>query len=174
MVLLTDAGKRHLTETARTLQGSQRRLFMARTAQLLGWGGPRRAERELGWNRHTIGKGLHELESGIVCLDAFSLRGRRRAEERLPHLLDDIRAIVDSHSQADPRFQTQRLYTRLRAAAVRQHLIEQKAYSASEVPAVRTINDKLHQLRCHPARVAKCRPTKRSSRRTPSSPGCTK
>ena len=174
MMLLTDDVKRHLTETARTLKGSQRRLFMARAVQLLVWGGQRRAERELGWNRHTIGKGLHELESGIVCLDAFSLRGRLRAEERLPHLLDDIRAIVDSQSQADPRFQTQRLYTRLSAAAVRQQLVEQKGYSAGEVPAVRTINDKLNQLGYHPARVAKCRPKKRSSRRTPSSPGSTR
>ena len=105
-MLLTDGVKRHLSQTARTLKGSERRLFMARTVQLLGRGGQRRAERELGWNRHTIIKGLHELQSGIVCLDAFSQRGRRRAEERLPHLLDDIKAIVDSQSQTDPRFRT--------------------------------------------------------------------
>jgi hypothetical protein len=174
MMLLTDGVKRHLTETARTLKGSERRLFMARTVQLLGWGGQRLAERALGWSRHTISKGRHELESGIVCLDAFSQRGRLRAEERLPHLLDDIRAIVDGQSQTDPRFRTQRLYTRLSAAGVRRLLIEQKGYAADEVPAVRTLSDKLNQLGYRPAKVAKCRPKKRSRRRMPSSPGYTR
>jgi hypothetical protein len=147
---------------------------MARTVKLLGWGSQRRAERELGWNRHTIIKGMHELESGIVCLDAFSQRGRLRAEERLPHLLDDIKAIVDGQSQTDPRFRTQRLDTRLSAATVRQQLIAQRGYSADEVPAIRTINDKLNDLGYRPAKVAKCQPQKRSAKPMPSSPGCTK
>jgi hypothetical protein len=117
---------------------------------------------------------MHELESGIVCLDAFSQRGRLRAEERLPHLLEDIKALVDAQSQTDPRFRTQRLYTRLSAAAVRQQLIEQKGYRADEVPAIRTLNDKLKDLGYRPTRVAKCRPKKRSRRRMPSSPACRK
>ena len=171
---LTEDTKRHLIETAHTLKGSDRRLFMARTVKLLGWGGQRRAERELGWNRHTLSKGMHELESGIVCLDAFSQRGRLRAEERLPHLLDDIKALVDGQSQTDPRFRTQRLYTRLSAATVRQQLTEQRGYSADEVPAIRTINDKLNVLGYRPAKVAKCKPKKRSAKPMPSSPGCTK
>jgi Rhodopirellula transposase DDE domain len=171
---LTEDVKRHLTETARTLRGSDRRLFMARTVKLLGRGGQRRAEQELGWSRHTIIKGMHELDSGIVCLEAFSQRGRLRAEERLPHLLEDIKALVDSQSQTDPRFRTQRLYTRISAAVVRQQLIEQRGYAEGEVPAVRTISDKLNHLGYHPAKVAKCRPKKRSGRRMRSSPGCTK
>jgi hypothetical protein len=171
---LTEDVKRHLAETVRTLKGSDRRLFMARTVKLLGWGGQRLAERELGWNRHTIIKGMHELVSGIACLDAFSQRGRFRAEERLPRLLEDIKAIVDSQSQTDPRFRTQRLYTRISAAAVRQQLIDQRGYAEGEVPAVRTISDKLNDLGYRPAKVAKCKPKKRSARPTPSSPGCTK
>ena len=168
---LTEAVKRHFIDTAHTLTGSDRRVFMARTVKLLGRGGQRRAEQELGWNRHTIIKGMHELGSGITCLDAFSQRGRLRAEERLPHLLDDIRAIVDGQSQTDPRFRTQRLYTRLSAAVVRQQLIEQKGYPEDEVPAIRTLNDKLNHLGYRPATVAKCRPKKRSRRRMRSSPG---
>lgn len=171
---LTEDTKHHFIETAHTLKGSDRRLFMARTVKLLGWGGQRQAERQLGWNRHTIIKGMHELESGIVCLDAFSQRGRLRAEERLPHLLDDIKAIVDGQSQTDPRFRTQRLYTRLSAATVRQQLIEQRGYSEDEVPAIRTLNDKLNQLGYRPTKVAKCRPKKRFGRRMRSSPGCRK
>ncbi|MFZ1007364.1 MAG: ISAzo13 family transposase, partial [Candidatus Sulfotelmatobacter sp.] len=103
---LTKDVKAHLITTANALKGSERRLFLARTVKLLGWGGQRRAERELGWNRNTLVKASHELESGIVCLDAFSQRGRLPAEERLPDMLQDIKAIVDSQSQTDPRFRT--------------------------------------------------------------------
>jgi DDE family transposase len=171
---LTDDVKQHLVQTAARLSGSDRRLFMARTVKLLGHGGQRRAERELGWNRVTLRKGRYELDSGIVCLDAFASRGRRRSEDRLPDLLTDLKSLVDAQSQTDPRFRTDRLYTRLSAAAIRQQLIEQKGYAADEVPALRTISGKLNQLGYHPAKVAKCRPKKRSSRRTPSSPGCRK
>jgi len=90
----SDAFKTTLMETAKTLHGSARRLLLARTVQALGPGGQRRAEEELGWNRQTIRKGLHELESGITCLDAFSCRGHLRAEERLPDLLKDLRDLV--------------------------------------------------------------------------------
>src|SRR5438128_1090150 len=102
-----------LIETAKALKGSARRLFMARTVKELGTGGQRCAERELGWGRMTMRKGTHELESGFTCLDAFSARGRKRVEAHLPHLLPDIRAIVDSQSQADPQCRTNRLSTRL-------------------------------------------------------------
>ncbi|MHB8625146.1 MAG: hypothetical protein ACYDBJ_11775 [Aggregatilineales bacterium] len=37
----------------------------------------------------------------------------KRAEERLPHLLADITAMVDGQSQTDARFESSRLYTRL-------------------------------------------------------------
>jgi hypothetical protein len=170
---LTEAVKEHLLQTVASLKSSERRLFMARTVKLLGWGGQRRAEQELGWNRVTLRKGMHELDSGIICLDAFSQRGRLRAEERLPHLLNDIKAIVDGQSQTDPRFRTQRLYTRLSAAVVRQQLLEQKGYSPDEVPAIRTINNKLNDLGYRPTKVAKCRPKKRFGRRRRSSLGCT-
>src|SRR5688572_702610 len=123
---LTDSLKALFRETATTLKGSARRLFMARTVKELGPGGQRRAERELGWNRETIRKGVHELERGVICLDNFAARGRKRAEDHLPTLLTDIAALVDSQSQADPQFRTQRLYTRLDAAEVRRLLQAQK------------------------------------------------
>src|SRR5437660_2600919 len=103
---LTEEVKALLLNTAKDLNGSARRLFMARTVQALGEGGQRLAERELGWNRETIRKGMHELERGIVCFDAFSSRGRKRSEEHLPNLLSDITTIVDGQSQVDPHFRT--------------------------------------------------------------------
>jgi Rhodopirellula transposase DDE domain len=168
---LTDSLKALFIETAQALTGSARRLFMARTVRELGPGGQRHAERKLGWNRGSIRKGTHELESGFTCLDAFSARGRKRVEDHLPHLLSDIQALVDSQSQADPQFRTRRLYTRLSAAEVRRQLIAQKGYTADELPTVQTITTKLNNLGYFPKKVAKSQPQKkfptpmRSSRR---------
>jgi hypothetical protein len=156
-------------DTATQLRGSARRLFMARTVQKLGPGGQSQAERELGWNRGTIRKGLHELRSGVTCVEAFALRGRKPAEAHLPHLLEDIRAIVDGQSQADPQFRSRQLYTRLSAPEVRRQLIAQHGYSEATVPAAETIRVKLHALGYTLKKVAKTRPQKRSPRPTPSS-----
>lgn len=158
---LTDALKTLLQETARTLRGAQRRRFFAQTVQVLGSGGQRLAERQLGWSRNTIRKGQRELEQGVLGTDAYHLRGRKSAEEHLPHLLSDIKAIVDSQSQTDPQFRTNRLYTRLTAAEVRRQLITQKGYCDAKLPTVRTIRTKLNQLGYHPTRVAKVKPKKR-------------
>jgi hypothetical protein len=165
---LTDTLKSLFIETAKTLTGSARRLFMARTVKELGAGGQRRAERELGWNRETIRKGLHELERGVICLSNFAARGRKRIEDHLPTLLQDITAIVDGQSQADPQFRTQRLYTRLDAAEVRQQLITQKGYTDAQLPTLQTITAKLNALGYYPQKVAKSEPKKRSLRPTPS------
>ena len=159
---LTDSLKTLFMETAQSLKGSARRLFMARTVKELGPGGQRCAERELGWNRGILRKGLHELQSGFTCLDAFAARGRKRAEDHLPHLLPDIQSIVDSQSQADPQFRTTRLYTRLSAAEVRRQLIAQKGYTPEELPTVQTITTKLNNLGYFPKKVAKSLPQKKS------------
>ena len=157
-----------LIDTAKALTGSQKRLFMARTVKAMGRGGQRWAEDHLGWSRVTIRKGMRELRSGMTCLDAFSARGRRPVEGRLPRLLDDIKDIADGQSQADPRFQTDRLFTRISAAEVRRQLITRKGYTDAELPTQQTINTKLNLLGYRLTRVAKCRPPKESSRPTPS------
>jgi hypothetical protein len=166
---LSDSIKTLLITTAKTLKGSARRLFMARTVKELGPGGQQRAARELGWGRMTIRKGLRELDSGVACIDAFRLRGRKRAEDHLPNLLTDIQAIADSQSQTDPQFRTKRLYTRLSAAEVRRQLIAQKGYTDAQLPTAATIGAKLNLLGYYPQTVAKSRPQKKSGKLTPSS-----
>ena len=150
-----------LKYAADELKGSTRRIFMAKTVKELGAGGQRRAEQELGWNRGTIRKGMHELDSGFKCLDAFGLRGRKQAEEHLPLLLKDIQAVVGPQSQTDPTFKTTQLYTRLTAHAVREQLIGQKGYCDEELPTLRTFNTKLNQLNYRLRRVAKSEPLKK-------------
>lgn len=68
--------KNFLTQTGNALKGSARRIFMAETVRLLGKGGQRKAERELGWDRDTIRKGDGELKSGKVCIENYQARGR--------------------------------------------------------------------------------------------------
>ena len=170
MVELTEAVKGLLQAAAQALKGSERRRFLARTVAELGSGGQRRAERELGWSRVTIRKGQRELASGFACVDAFALRGRKRAEAHLPNLLADLEAIVGGQSQADPSFRTTRRYTRLTAAEVRRQLIAQHGYSDAALPCVQTIGAKLNALGYHPQTVAKRQPQKSSPQPTPSSP----
>src|SRR5438045_4354836 len=136
-----------LIDTAKTITGSQRRLFLAKRVAAMGRGGQLWAEAHLGWNRETIRKGMHELRSGMTCVDAFHCRRRKPAEEHLPRLLDDIRSIVDGQSQADPKFQTDRLFTRISAAEGRRRLIATKGYTDAELPTPQTINTKLNMLR---------------------------
>jgi hypothetical protein len=167
---LTKEVKALLLNTAKDLKGSTLRMFMARTVQALGEGGQRRAERELGWNRGTIRKGMHEVESGMMCVDAYSSRGRKRAEEHLPNLLIDLKAIADSQSQADPQFRTNRLYTRLTAGEIRRQLISQKGYTDEELPTEETIATKLNELGYYPKKVAKTQPQKKFQKPTRSLP----
>ena len=157
---LVEEVKELLIETAKELKGSARRLFLARTVCALGEGGQRLAERELGWNRGTIRKGQHELVHGIVCIDAYSWRGRKCSEEHLPNLLNDIITLVDGQSQADPQFRTNRLYTRLTATEVRRQLITQFGYRDNELPTAETIATKLNKLGYYPKKIAKSQPQK--------------
>jgi hypothetical protein len=158
---LTDGFKTLLQQTARTLKGSSRRKFVAQTVQELGRGGQRWAERELGWNRGLIQKGTHELERGIDCLDACAARGRKKAEEHWPHLLQDIRDIVEPQSQTDYTFKTTKLYIRFTAKAVRNQLMEQKGYTDDQLPTARTIGDKLNHLGHFLKTVIKNKPLKK-------------
>ncbi len=158
---LTDEQRELYQATAKSLKGHERRVFMARVVKMLGKGGQSQAHRELGWSRDTIRKGLHELESGMAWLDAYSARGRKRAEELLPHLLEDIQAIVDGQSQTDPSFKSTRLYTRLSAAAVRHALITQKGYTEEALPSEETIRVKLNALGYTLRSVKKSQPQKK-------------
>ena len=158
---MSDEEKELVITVSRQLKGSDRRLFMARVVKLLGRGGQTYAERELGWNRRTIRKGSGELTSGVVQEDNFAVRGRKRAEEHLPHLLEDIEELVEGWSQTDPTFRTTRLYTRITAKEVRRQLIEQKGYKDEALPTTRTIGNKMNELGYHLRSVKKSQPAKK-------------
>jgi hypothetical protein len=158
---ITPELKQVLNDTKAKLKGRYRRQFMAKIVSLLGPGGQYRAEQKLGWDRTTIRKGSKELESGIICIDNFFARGRKRAEDHFPTLLDDIKSIVAPTSQADPTFRTTKLYTPITAGEVQRRLIEDKQYPKDTVPKIRTIRKKLNELNFHPQKVGKTKPKKK-------------
>ena len=131
------------------------------TVNLLGHGSQNFAEQVLGWYRGPIRKGQLELQTGQSIKDRFHERGRRRAEDRLPHLLEDIRAILDPVGQTDPTFRSSRIYSPLSAEEVRFRLIHQKGYKDTELPSIRTLRNKLNELDYRLRKVKKCKPLKK-------------
>jgi hypothetical protein len=160
LMQLSDSLRSLYIKTAKKLKGSDRRQFMAEVVKGWGRGGATIAERELGWNRRTIRKGMQELEHGMAIADSFRLRGSKSIEHRLPNLLEDIRSIVEPQSQTDPSFKSTRLYIRLSAAQVRHQLIEIKGYQDQELPTDEVIRQRLNQLGYGLKRVAKTKPIK--------------
>jgi hypothetical protein len=146
---------------ARRLTGYQRRLFQAEVATALCGGCARHTERRFGWGRETVEKGLHELHHGVRCLENFSARGRRRSEEKDPQLADDIRAIVEPHTHADPELKSSRRYTNLSAAEVCEALIA-KGYPEEELPGERTMRDILNRMNYRLKRIQKGKPLKKT------------
>ncbi len=161
LIQLTDSLKSLYIKTAQKLSGSDRRQFMAEVVKGLGPGGATIAERELGWNRRTIRKGMEELEHGMSIADSFRLRGSKPVEHKLPNLLEDIRSIVEPQSQTDPSFNSTRLYSRLSATQVRHQLIELKGYTDEELPTAEVIRQRLNQLGYGLKRIAKTKPIKK-------------
>lgn len=143
------------------LNGAARRLFMASIIKAAGKGAASMVEREMGWSRNTIRKGMRELDSGIVCASATSLRGRKPLESSLPNLEADLREMGEGASQTDPTFRTTQLYRRLTAGEARRRLIEEKGYDPQTVPSERSLRRKLSALGFKPRRVAKSKPLRK-------------
>jgi hypothetical protein len=146
---------------ARRLTGYQRRLFMAEVATQLCAANARQAEVRFGWGRETVAKGLHEMRSGIQCLENFTARSRRRSEEMNPQLAADIRVIVEPHTQADPELKSSRRYANLSAEEVRDALIA-KGHDAKKLPSIRTLRDILNRMNYRLKRIRKGKPLKKT------------
>jgi hypothetical protein len=171
---LTEALLSCFKQTAEDLVGSARRRFMANIVRELGAGGQRCAETQLNWNRQTIRKGEAELRDGIEIPDGRRNNGRPSLEEQIPTLLQDIRDVVDPHTQADPQLRSKRLYRKITTNEVRRRLLSEKGYSPKTLPSEEAIRVRLDRLGYHPGRVRKTLPKKRSPKPTPSSSASTR
>jgi len=110
---LTEKIKSGLKDAAKKLTGFKKRAFMAQVTIDYFNSSPRRAQTELGWSRQAIATGLKELETGIICVDNYRARGRKKTEELLPNLEADIKSLVEMYSQADPKFQSTFAFTKI-------------------------------------------------------------
>jgi len=95
-----------IKDAAQKLTGAKRRAFQAHVALDYLNGSARRAEAVCGWSRRTVILGLHELRTGLTCVDNTAARGNRPTEEKRPQLAEDMRSLVEPHSQVDPKFQS--------------------------------------------------------------------
>lgn len=157
----TDPTDRLLQRAADHLAGHPKRLFQAEVTVALCGGSARRAERRFGWGRDAVGTGLHELASGIRCVEHFSARGRVRTEDADTTLAADIRDVVEPRTHADPELKTDRRYTDLAAREVLARL-RARGYADADLPAERTMRDMLNRMGYRLARVRKGRPLKKT------------
>jgi hypothetical protein len=169
---LTSVMKEIILNAARRLRGFQRRQFQAEMALRYCDGKARRAEQIFGWGRDAVHTGLNELRTGIRCLEDFDARGRHNSEEANPKLLEQIHAIVEPCTHADPQLRTPLGYTRITAKAVHEQLTAHAADIAGPIPAERTVSDILNRLKYRLRRVRKSVPQKSYLPPTPSSITC--
>lgn len=165
---LTEATVATIRSAAKLLTGYRRRRFQAEVALRYCDGSARQAEATFGWGRDAVRTGLGELRTGIRCLDAYHLTGRKKTEQLCPAIEDHTRRLVDPHAQADPKFQTALAFTRVTARAVRTALQAQPEVR-DVVPSRQTVGRMLNRLGYRLRRVQKARPEKKCPRPTPSS-----
>jgi hypothetical protein len=171
---LTESVRDTIRSAGRKLTGFRRRQFQAEMALKYCRGNARCAERVFGWGREAVNTGLNELRTGIRCMEDYSTRGRPKSEEKIPELVQEIHALVEPKTQADPKFQTPLAYTRITAKAVRAQLAANAAGNARPVPAERTVHDILNRLGYRLRRVQKTKPQKKSRKPTLFSTACDK
>lgn len=152
-----------LKSAASQLRGTRRRRFLAEVCDKLCDGSVRKAEARFGWGRETIAKGLNERNSGPIDERAkySNNRGKQRSEDANPQLAIDIRLIVEPHTQSDPELKTERQYTNLSAAEVRQALFD-RGYQEHQVPSERTLRDILNRMNYRLKRIQKGKPLKKT------------
>src|SRR2546426_2067539 len=150
-----------IKDAAQKLTGAKRRAFQAQVTLDYLNGSARRAEAVFGWSRRTVLLGLHELRTGITCVDNIAARGNRTTEENWPQLAEDMRSLAEPHRQVDPKFQSPFWYTRMTAKAMRQALIDKKNWEDSQLPCENTIGNILNRLGDRLRRVQKAKPLNR-------------
>ncbi len=145
-----------------------RRQAMADVTNSLLDGKPRVAEDVFGWGRAGVTLGINELKAGITCVNDLSKRRKPTTEEKYPQLLEDIRTIADSASQAQASLRTPFSYMKMTAKAVRSALLE-KGWTEEKLPSLRTISNILNRQDYRLRRVVKTQVQKKTQTPTPSS-----
>ena len=143
------------------LSGADRREALAELEISYGRGGQTYIAKTFNVGRDTLRKGKEEIETGARYADAFDERGRKKSTDKLPNLANDITKIAERQTQTDPKFQTERKYTRLSAAEIRRQLISEFEYNEELLPTVRTIGTITNELGYRLRNVLKSVPVKK-------------
>ena len=118
---------------------------MAKVAEDYFNGSARMVETYLGWSRATVEKGQKELQTGLVCVDNYRARGRKKTEQKWKRKAIFVALCMDNHSQADPQLKSTFCYARISARSVREALIQEKV-ADSELPCRQTLGDVLNRM----------------------------
>jgi hypothetical protein len=162
MKKMNNEKKELIKEAVRRLKGYERREYQAQIALDYFQGNTRKTERAMGWGREALKVGMKEIETGIRCINRHKDAGRTRTENKIEKLSENIRALADPQTQADPSMKSGTLtYTRITAKATREALIKDKGYSEEELPCENTIGNILNRLGCNLKRVLKAKPAKK-------------
>ena len=150
-----------ITDACKRLTGCERRAWQAEIAMACFDGNARKTEREMGWGRESVTKGLKEAESGIRCADNYQGRGRKRTEDKIPGIKEDVISLAEPQTQADPAMKSSLTYTRITGKALREALIKEKGYDERDLPSENTLINMLNRLGYNLKRVLKSKPEKK-------------
>ena len=153
--------KRLIKDACKRLTGFKKREYQATIASEYFEGSARKAERSMGWGRQSIETGLGEAKTGIRCLDNFKGRGRKRTEDKIEGLEEDVLAIAELRTQADPAVKSSKTYTRLTGGYLKKALIEDKDYTEEQLPSTSTLRSMLNRMGYNLKRVHKSKPLKK-------------
>ncbi len=110
--------KELIKDAPQRLKGYARREYQAHITLEYFEGNARKAEREMGGGR-----------------DRYKDTGRKRTEDRISSLSEDIRSLAEPQTQADPSMKNASMtYTKITSYAMRKALIRDKGYSDEELP----------------------------------------
>jgi len=163
MKMLHNETKQVIKDACTRLTGWKRRAYQAKITSTYFQGSARKAERELGWGRASVQKGLNETDGGVRHADQYHARGRLRTEDNIPGLKDDIITLAELHTQADPAMKSALTYTRLTGKSARQALMTEKGYRDEDLPTDNTLGTILNRLGYNLKRVLKSKPRKKIS-----------
>lgn len=146
---------------ASEMHGAERRAFIAEMTLKYCNGNKRKAEVVFGWGRKTIGAGLGERHTGIICIGAQSVRsGRIRWEEKEPEACAELCRIAEACSQQDPTFRSTAAYTGLTAEAALNFLRE-KGFADEQLPSGSSMAAILNRMGYRLRKAVKAKPLKK-------------
>jgi hypothetical protein len=146
---------------AAQMTGAKRRAFQAEMTVKYCASTARQAERMFGWGRETMGLGLAERRTGLLCMDAqVASSGRKRWEEQHPQAAAALRQLAEAQAQQDPTFRTPLAYTR-RTAKAAVAALRAQGYEEEQVPAPSTMATVLNRLGLRRRKGLKAKPQKK-------------